>query len=71
MSRQVTLSTLISVDLKKALTTFCKTRGLKIQTIVENAIRERLEDEMDLAAFEKRKDEEETKLAKVMEKLKK
>lgn len=58
MSSVVTLSTNIDLKLKKALTDFCKKRGLKIQHFVEKAIVEQLEDEIDLEAYYKRKDEE-------------
>ncbi|MFN7903982.1 MAG: hypothetical protein ACK5P5_02260 [Pseudobdellovibrionaceae bacterium] len=69
--KQSTLSTSIDSDLKKALAAFCKKRGLKIQSVVENAIREQLEDEIDLASYDKRKNEEEISLATVLKKLKK
>jgi antitoxin component of RelBE/YafQ-DinJ toxin-antitoxin module len=71
MEKQSTLSTSIDSDLKKALTAFCKRRGLKIQSVVENAIREQLEDEIDLASYDERKNEEEISLAAVLKKLKK
>ena len=58
MSSVVTLSTNIDLKLKEALTDFCKKRGLKIQHFVEKAIVEQLEDEIDLEAYYKRKDEE-------------
>lgn len=71
MSKQATLSTNIDSELKRALSAFCKKRGLKIQSVVENAIREQLEDELDLASYYERKDEDEITLANVMKKLKK
>ena len=71
MSKVTTLSTSIDTDLKRALAAFCKQRGLKIQSVVENAIRERLEDEMDLSSYAARRDEEEISLAEVVKKLKK
>jgi len=71
MEKQATLSTSIDADLKKALTAFCKKRGLKIQSVVENAIREQLEDEIDLADYKERKNEEEVSLAAVLKKIKK
>lgn len=71
MAKQVTLSTNIDFDLKEALAAFCKRRGLKIQSVVENAIREQLEDEIDLASYQERKNEEEISLAVVLKKLKK
>lgn len=71
MEKQSTLSTSIDSDLKKALAAFCKKRGLKIQSVVENAIREQLEDEIDLVSYDERKNEEEVSLATVLKKLKK
>ena len=71
MSKQVTLSTNIDAKLKKDLTVFCKKRGLKIQNVVENAIREQLEEELDLASYYERKNEEEISFAKVIKHLKK
>jgi hypothetical protein len=71
MEKQSTLSTSIDSDLKKALAAFCKKRGLKIQSVVENAIREQLEDELDLVSYDERKNEEEISLAAVLKKIKK
>jgi hypothetical protein len=71
MEKLATLSTSIDSDLKNALVVFCKKRGLKIQSVVENAIREQLEDEIDLASYDERKNEEEISLATVLKKLKK
>ena len=71
MSKQATLSTSIDVDLKEALSAFCKKNGLKIQSVVENAIREQLEDEIDLSSYNARKNEEEFSLTQVLKKLKK
>jgi antitoxin component of RelBE/YafQ-DinJ toxin-antitoxin module len=70
MEKQSTLSTNIDSDLKKALTVFCKKRGLKIQSVVENAIREQLEDEIDLASYNERKNEEEVSMTALLKKLK-
>jgi len=71
MNKNSTLSTSIDSELKKALAAFCKKRGLKIQSVVENAIREQLEDEIDLVHYYKRKDEEEISLTAILKKLKK
>ncbi len=71
MAKQTTLSTSIDSELKEALAIFCKKKGLKIQSVVENAIREQLEDEIDLASYQERKDEEEISLTTVLKKLKK
>jgi hypothetical protein len=70
MQKQTTLSTNIDSDLKKALAAFCKKRGLKIQSVVENAIREQLEDDIDLASYDARKNEEEVSLASILKKIK-
>ena len=70
MPKQATLSTNIDFDLKEALSLFCKKRGLKIQSVVETAIREQLEDEIDLADYQERKNEDEISLASVLKKLK-
>lgn len=71
MAKQAKLTTNIDLELKEALSVFCKKHGLKIQRVVENAIREQLEDEMDLASYHERKNEEEVTLAAVLKKLKK
>ena len=65
MNTVVTLSTNIDLKLKEALTDFCKKRGLKIQHFVEKAIIEQLEDEIDLEAYYKRKDEEAISFSKL------
>lgn len=71
MAKLATLSTNIDSELKEALSMFCKKHGLKIQSVVENAIREQLEDEIDLADYQDRKNEEEVSLTAVLKKLKK
>lgn len=52
------LSTVIDAQVKKALTEFCRRRGLKVRYVVEEAILEQLEDAIDLAAYRSRRDEE-------------
>ena len=51
-------STAISLEAKRALTLFCKKRGLKINHLLEEMIWDRLEEEMDaeLAATGDRSD---------------
>ncbi|MBN8536672.1 MAG: hypothetical protein J0M15_06440 [Deltaproteobacteria bacterium] len=71
MEKQSTLSTSVDSDLKKTLAAFCKKRGLKIQSFVENAIREQPEDEIDLASYDERKKEEEISLSAELKKIKK
>ncbi len=70
MKKRSNLSIQIDSQIKKALILFCKERGLKIQTVVENAIYEYLEEELDLSTCETRKNEEEISLATVVKKLK-
>lgn len=57
------LTIAIDVSLKKALATYCEKYGLEIQSVVENAIYEWLEDEQDLTAFAERKNEAEIPFA--------
>ena len=64
------LSTLIDGSIKRALVRFCKKKGLKIRHVIEEAIAERLEDELDLAAYRARKNEEVVSLEAVLKKLK-
>ena len=71
MLKQSTLSTVIDRDLKIALIQFCKKKGLKIQSVVESALREQLEDEIDLLAFQDRRNEEEVPWSSVLKKMKK
>ena len=71
MSKQATLSTNIDFELKEALTLFCKKKGLKIQSVVENAVREQIEDEMDLLSHQERKNEKEISFKAVLKKIKK
>lgn len=65
-----TLSTNIDKELKKALSLFCKKKGLKIQSVIEAALREQLVDEMDLSTYFERKDEEEVPLQTALKTLK-
>lgn len=61
-----TLSTSIDPDVKKALNAYCKRRGLKVQHVVESAILEQLEDEIDLEAYHQRKNEKTFSLEEVL-----
>lgn len=62
----VVLSTVIDSRVKKALTEFCRRRGLKVRYVVEEAILEQLEDAVDLAAYQARRDEETIPLEDVL-----
>lgn len=64
------ISTQISEKAKKALALFCKKRGIKINRFVEDAIIEKLEDEVDLAEYELRKNEERISIDEVEKALK-
>lgn len=66
MGKLVTLSTNLDIQIKEALTSFCKKKGLKIQHFVEKAIVEQLEDEIDLEAYHQRKDEETVPLSSLL-----
>ena len=64
------LSTILSVDIKKAVTLFCKKRGLKMSHFIEEALREHLEDEADIAAYEARRHEERVSYDEVLKSMK-
>ena len=52
------LSTVIDSRVKRALSQYCKRNGLKLGYVIERAIVEQLEDEIDLEAYLERKNEE-------------
>ncbi len=56
-SATATLSTVIDARVKRALSLYCKRKGLKVRYVVEEALIEQLEDEIDLRAHYARKDE--------------
>lgn len=66
MSDVATLSTVIDARVKKALSEYCKRRGLKLRFVVEEALIEQLEDEIDLEAYQLRKNEETFSLEEVL-----
>jgi hypothetical protein len=65
-SETATLSTVIDARVKRALSVYCKRRGLKVGYVVEEALIERLEDEIDRDAYYARKDEELFSLEEVL-----
>lgn len=65
-SRTATLSTIIEPSVKQALNRYCKRKGLKLRYVVEEALIERLEDEIDLEAFRRRRNEETFSLDEVL-----
>lgn len=66
MRSLVPLSTLVDVDVKRAVTAFCKRRGMKLRSLVEQALVEQLEDEIDLEAYHQRRSEETIPLEKIL-----
>jgi len=66
MSETATLSTVIDSRVKDALVSFCKRRGIKLRYLIEQALIEQLEDEIDLEAYEARKNEETASLEEVL-----
>jgi hypothetical protein len=57
-SATATLSTVINTRVKRALNAYCRRKGLKVRHVVEEALIEHLEDEIDRQAYYARKDEE-------------
>ena len=66
MSETSTLSTVIDARVKDAITLFCKRRGIKLRYMVEKALIEQLEDEIDLEAYHARRNEETVSLEDVL-----
>jgi len=66
MSETATLSTIIDARVKNALVSFCKKRGIKIRYLIEQALIEQLEDEIDLEAYNERRNEETATLEEIL-----
>lgn len=66
MATTSVLSTIIDSRVKRAVTAFCKRRGLKLRHLVEQALIEQMEDEIDLEAYRNRRDEETVPLEKIL-----
>lgn len=66
MRQEVTLSTLIDANVKKAAVQLCKRRGLKLRSLIEQALVEQLEDEIDLQAYYQRRAEETVPLEEIL-----
>lgn len=71
MSETATLSTVIDSRVKDALIRFCKRRGIKLRYLIEQALVEQLEDEIDLEAYHSRRKEETVSLEDVLAGIKK
>ena len=69
MNETATLSTVIDSRVKDAVTAFCKRRGIKLRYLIEQALIEQLEDEIDLEAYRARRDEETVPLEQILNKL--
>lgn len=57
---------MIDARVKDALVAFCKRRGIKMRYMIEQALIEQLEDEIDLEAYRARRDEETVSLEDVL-----
>ena len=66
MNTESTLSTIIDTKVKDAATEFCKRRGMKLRHLVEMALIEQIEDEIDLEAYHQRKNEETVSLEDIL-----
>ena len=66
MNETATLSTVIDVRVKDAITSYCKRRGIKLRYMIEQALIEQLEDEIDLEAYNARRNEETVSLEEVL-----
>jgi hypothetical protein len=64
--RTVPLSTTISAEVKAAATSYCRKHGLKLSYLIERALVEQLEDEMDREAYYARRDEPTVSLERVV-----
>ncbi len=70
MNETATLSTIIDARVKDALVSFCKRRGIKLRYLIEQALVEQLEDEIDIEAYHARREEETVSLEDVLAGLK-
>ncbi|MBK9214916.1 MAG: hypothetical protein IPM59_04850 [Chloracidobacterium sp.] len=68
MSETATLSTIIDARVKEAITLYCKERGIKLRHLIEQALVEQIEDEIDLEAYRNRRNEERVPLEDVLAK---
>lgn len=66
MNETATLSTIIDARVKEALVSLCKRRGIKLRYLIEQALVEQLEDEIDLEAYHARRNEETVSLEEVL-----
>ena len=66
MNTESTLSTVIDAKVKDAAMEFCKMRGMKLRHLVEMALIEQIEDEIDLEAYHQRKSEETVSLEEIL-----
>jgi len=70
MNETATLSTVIDARVKDALVSYCKRRGIKLRYLIEQALVEQLEDEIDIEAYHARRNEETVSLEDVLSGLK-
>ena len=62
----VPLSTTISSEVKKAAAAYCRRHGIKLGFLIERALVEQLEDEMDREAYFARRDESSVTLDSIL-----
>ena len=60
------ISTTISPEVKRAAADYCRRHGLKLGFLIERALVEQLEDELDRAAYFSRRDEPTVSLDSVL-----
>lgn len=71
MSETATLSTIIDARVKEAITLYCKERGIKLRYLIEQALVEQIEDEIDLEAYRNRRSEKTVSFEDVLARSKK
>lgn len=64
------LSTIISKPIKDAVTVFCKKNGLKLKNFIEEALLERLEEQMDIEDIKSRKKEPTVSFEQIFKRMK-
>ncbi len=66
LNQAVPFSTMIDLRVKVAVGDFCKRRGLKLRYLVEQALVEQIEDEMDVEAYFERRNQKTIPLEKII-----
>ena len=69
MANNSPFSTSMDTKIKSALQKYCKQKGFKISTFIEEAVLEKLEDEYDVEIYHKRKNEQRLSMEEVFKSL--